>query len=142
MLDKRKNIKMNNKFNILFEELMNEFSNYSEIHDCIVKIYDWDLEQNDFTKLNDEILNFQFKEGGLDESEELESLTYDLDQCDENKLKDNFYKKVDFIDKNTQEVLLSYITDINNLNKSINVFKFEKNTLNSLENNYEDLYNF
>ena len=69
---------MTNKFNILYEEIMNKINNYSEVHTTILKVYNWNIKDNDFTDLDKEILNFKFKEGGKAESEILEDLTYDF----------------------------------------------------------------
>lgn len=124
------------KFNILYEEIMN---NYSEVYTTILKIYNWNVKDNNFTNLDKEILNFKFKEGGKDESEILEDLTYDFDQCEEQNLEDGVYRKVEFIDKYTNDIILSYITDIDHLNETIKLFKYKPYNNN---NNFEDLYDF
>ena len=116
---------MTNKFNILYEEIMNKINNYSEVHTTILKVYNWNIKDNDFTDLDKEILNFKFKEGGKAESEILEDLTYDFDQCEEHNLEDDVYRKVEFIDKYSNDIILSYITDIDHLNETIELFKYK-----------------
>ena len=130
---------MTNKFNILYEEIMNKINNYSEVHTTILKVYNWNIKDNDFTDLDKEILNFKFKEGGKAESEILEDLTYDFDQCEEHNLEDGVYRKVEFIDKYSNDIILSYITDIDHLNETIELFKYKPYNNN---NNFEDLYDF
>ena len=130
---------MTNKFNILYEEIMNKINNYSEVHTTILKVYNWNIKDNDFTDLDKEILNFKFKEGGKAESEILEDLTYDFDQCEEHNLEDGVYRKVEFIDKYSNDIILSYITDIDHLNETIELFKYKPYNNN---NNFEDLYGF
>lgn len=110
------------KFDILYESILNEIG---DIHNSIVRIYNWDNNKQDFSDLYSERINFTFNRGVKLESELLKDLTYNIDQCEENCLEDGVYKKVDIIDKETGELLISFITDINHLDETIEIFNYD-----------------
>lgn len=78
------------KFDILYESILTEMG---DIHNSILKIYNWDNNKKDFSDLYNERINFIFSRGNKLESELLKDLTYDIDQCEEHNLEDGVYKK-------------------------------------------------
>lgn len=110
------------KFDILFESIVNELNG---VHNSIVRIFNWNESSKSFSDLCSEEINFKFKECTESELEILKDLTYELDQCEEHNLEDNVYKKVEIIDKETGDLLISFITDNAHLNETLELFDYE-----------------
>lgn len=110
------------KFDILFESIVNELNG---VHNSIVRIFNWNESSKSFSDLYSEEINFKFKECTESELEILKDLTYELDQCEEHNLEDNVYKKVEIIDKETGDLLISFITDNVHLNEILELFDYE-----------------
>lgn len=110
------------KFDILFESIVNELNG---VHNSIVRIFNWNESSKSFSDLYSEEINFKFKECTESELEILKDLTYELDQCEEHNLEDNVYKKVEIIDKETGDLLISFITDNVHLNETLELFDYE-----------------
>lgn len=110
------------KFNVLYESVMNELNN---VHNSIVRIFNWNESTQSFSDLYSEEINFKFKECTKSELEILKDLTYELDQCEEHNLEDGVYKKVEITDKETGNLLISFITDNVHLNETLELFDYE-----------------
>ena len=110
------------RFDILYESILTEMG---DIHNSILKIYNWDNNKKDFSDLYNERINFIFSRGNKLESELLKDLTYDIDQCEEHNLEDGVYKKVEIFDKETGDLLISFITDNKHLNEAIEIFNYD-----------------
>ena len=110
------------KFDILFESVMNELNN---VHNSIVRIFNWNESTQSFSDLYSEEINFKFKNITQDKFEMLKDLTYDLEQCEEHNLEDDVYKKVEITDKETGDLLISFITDNIHLNETLELFDYE-----------------
>ena len=96
------------KFDILFESVMNELNN---VHNSIVRIFNWNESTQSFSDLYSEEINFKFKNITQDKFEMLKDLTYDLEQCEEHNLEDDVYKKVEITDKELIKLIQESITD-------------------------------
>lgn len=109
------------KFNVLYESVMNELNN---VHNSIVRIFNWNESTQSFSDLYSEEINFKFKECTKSELEILKDLTYELDQCEEHNLEDGVYKKVEVTDKETGDLLISFITDNIHLNEIMELLDY------------------
>lgn len=109
------------KFDILFESIVDEING---VHNSIVRIFNWNESTQSFSDLYSEEINFKFKNLTQDKFEMLKDLTYDLEQCEEHNLEDDVYKKVEITDKETGDLLISFITDNIHLNEIMELFDY------------------
>ena len=110
------------KFDILFESIIEKLNG---VHNSIVRIFNWNESTQSFSDLYSEEINFKFKEYTKSELKILKDLTYDLEQCEEHNLEDGVYKKVEITDKETGDLLISFITNNIHLNETLELFDYE-----------------
>ena len=110
-----------NKFNILYEEIMNNMSTYLGI----IKVFNYNPYKKKFTDLFSEETNVRLKDNLTnDDYEYFKEITYDVSEIfmDDMELNDDVFKKVMLIDKNNNTLKKEFIVKSNDLNHAIELF--------------------
>lgn len=109
-----------NRFNILYEEIMNNMSTYLGI----IKVFNYNPYEKKFTDLFSEETNVILKDNLTDDDYEyFKEITYDVSELFEDmELNDDVFKKVMLIDKNNNSLKKEFIVKSNDLNNVIKLF--------------------
>lgn len=112
-----------NRFNILYEEIMNNMSTYLGI----IKVFNYNPYEKKFTDLFSEETNVILKDNLTDDDYEyFKEITYDVSELFADfydmELNDDVFKKVMLIDKNNNSLKKEFIVKSNDLNNVIKLF--------------------
>lgn len=112
-----------NKFNILYEEIMNNMPTYLGI----IKVFNYNPYKKEFTDLFSEETNVILKDNLTDDDYEyFKEITYDVSKLFADfydmELNDDVFKKVMLIDKNNNSLKKEFIVKSDDLNNVIKLF--------------------
>lgn len=127
---------MKTKFDLLFEEIMSDFSDKdifgTDVHKSILKIYK--LNNKGFEDLIQEITNFNFLEPNAERTEIIKDLTVESYDNDFNVC------KIMVFEKETNKILFDVITYCgNNMNEIIDLISYVENPRRNIRNTIDTL---